>query len=226
MSTTTPWGWSDDENSVDAPHLYLIETLTGYQRYVKPVIDVAGATFLFLLAVPVILLATLLVLVTLGRPVIYRQERIGLGGTAFVLYKLRTMIADRRTGGSSDYAGTERRTVHKSPEDPRVGRVGAWLRALRLDEFPQLWNVIKGDMSLVGPRPELPDIVAEYEDWQHRRHAVKPGLTGLWQVSAPPGLLMHECTELDLEYVSKMSLITDLEIFLKTPSAMLRRRGF
>lgn len=226
MSTNSSWGWNDDEIAVDPGHLYLVESVTRYQRYLKPAIDLVGGLLLFLVTVPVILLSMLLVLATMGRPVLYRQERVGIGGRTFELYKLRTMIPDRRTGRSDDYEGPERRIAHKSPEDPRVGRLGAWLRALRLDEFPQLWNVLKGDMSLVGPRPELPDIVTGYENWQHRRHAVKPGLTGLWQVSAPQGKLMHECTELDLEYIATMSLMTDLEIALKTPSAMLRRRGF
>jgi len=107
-----------------------------------------------------------------------------------------------------------------------VPRVGALMRAFHLDELPQLWNVIKGDMSLVGPRPELPQIVERYAEWQHRRHVVKPGLTGLWQVSELNGHPMHECTEVDLEYLSTMGLGTDLSILIRTPVAVLRRHGY
>ncbi|HET9260478.1 MAG TPA: sugar transferase, partial [Acidimicrobiia bacterium] len=91
---------------------------------------------------------------------------------------------------------------------------------------PQLWNVVRGDMSLVGPRPELPEIVANYEEWQHRRHDVMPGLTGLWQVSARNGKPMHECTDVDLRYIEEMSFATDVAILFRTPAAMFHRRGF
>lgn len=226
MSAITPMGWGDEEQQDVGARLNLIGPLRSYRTHAKRGVDLIVGSILLVLAGPLVLLAMLLVFITLGRPVIYRQQRVGLDGQWFELYKLRTMVPDRRRGESNGYIGPERREVHKSREDPRVGRVGAWLRALRLDELPQFWNVIKGDMSLVGPRPELPDIVAEYEDWQHLRHTVKPGLTGLWQVSAPNGKLMHECTELDLEYISRISLRTDLGILVKTPSAMVRRRGF
>jgi lipopolysaccharide/colanic/teichoic acid biosynthesis glycosyltransferase len=135
------------------------------------------------------------------------------------------MIPDRRSGGGT-YIGPERRQTHKSPEDPRVTPIGRLLRAVRFDELPQLWNVIKGDMSLVGPRPELPEIVANYEPWQHRRHSVKPGLTGLWQVSHHNGKPMHECTDVDLEYIVQIGIASDISILLKTPAAMFHRRGF
>lgn len=196
-----------------------------YASRVKPVIDVVSGVVLLVMFTPLILLSIVLVATSLGTPVIYTQERVGLRGKRFKLYKLRTMIPDRRFG-EADYIGPERRHAHKSPEDPRVTSIGKFLRAIRFDELPQLWNVIKGDMSLVGPRPELPGIVADYDEWQHRRHIVKPGLTGLWQVSHHNGKPMHQCTEVDLEYIATMSLSSDLSILLRTPTAMLHRRGY
>jgi lipopolysaccharide/colanic/teichoic acid biosynthesis glycosyltransferase len=196
-----------------------------YAGRIKPVIDVVSGVALFVIFTPLILLSIVLVATSLGTPVMYTQERVGLGGKRFKLYKLRTMIPDRRSG-ESDYIGPERRQAHKSREDPRVTSIGKFLRAIRFDELPQLWNVIKGDMSLVGPRPELPGIVAAYDEWQHQRHIVKPGLTGLWQVSHQNGKPMHECTEVDLEYVATMSLSSDLSILMRTPAAMFHRRGY
>lgn len=188
---------------------------------------VAGSLFL-LLASPLIVTGMILVRLFMGKPVLFKQERVGRDGVTFELFKLRTMIPDRRSPESqSDYAGPERRVTHKSRHDPRIPPVGAALRAFRFDELPQLWNVVRGDMSLVGPRPELPAIVDHYEEWQHRRHSVLPGVTGLWQVSAPSGKLMHECTDLDLEYIDEgITFRRDLAILMQTPGAMLRRRGF
>lgn len=211
---------------VERPRLTLVPRPTTYAYRVKPLIDRALGVLLFGMVSPILLTVMLLARLFIGTPVIYRQTRIGLGGKPFELYKLRTMIPDRRRAEISSYDGPERRQSHKSPEDPRVLPLGSVLRALRLDELPQLLNVVRGDMSLVGPRPELPDIVAGYEDWQHDRHTVKPGLTGLWQVSAPEGKLMHECTDLDLQYIEQMSFATDLGILVRTPTAMIRRHGF
>jgi lipopolysaccharide/colanic/teichoic acid biosynthesis glycosyltransferase len=196
-----------------------------YSRRVKPFVDfVGGVSFLIILS-PIILISLGLVALSLGHPLIYRQDRIGIDGRPFKLYKLRTMTPDRRSGQGS-YIGPERRQTHKSRKDPRVTSIGRLLRAVRFDELPQLWNVIKGDMSLVGPRPELPQIVAHYEEWQHRRHIVRPGLTGLWQVSHHNGKPMHECTEVDLEYIAAMSFASDVSIMMRTPAAMFHRRGY
>lgn len=196
-----------------------------YETKVKPTIDRVGGVVLALLTLPILAGAALLVLVTMGRPVFYSSSRIGLNGERFNLYKLRTMIPDRRHD-TQTYDGPERRERHKSEDDPRVLPVGKFLRKTRLDELPQFWNVIKGDMSLVGPRPEMPMIVAGYEDWQHDRHNVKPGVTGPWQISDQNGTPMHECTEMDIQYIKRVSLKNDLAIMVKTPVAMVRRRGF
>ena len=161
---------------------------------------------------PLILVIALGLLVTLRRPIIFRQIRVGRNGVPFVLWKFRTMRPDRRKTNLP--TPVERRVCHKSPDDPRHTRFGRALRCTRLDELPQLANVLKGDMSLVGPRPEMTEIVARYEPWQHDRHLVRPGLTGLWQVSVVDEGLMHEHTDIDIEYIQAMDLKTDLRILL------------
>jgi lipopolysaccharide/colanic/teichoic acid biosynthesis glycosyltransferase len=197
-----------------------------YERYVKPVADRLGALILLVVAAPLILAASLAILVTMGRPVLLRQYRVGRHGKVFALYKFRTMTPDRRKG-HAHYEGVDRRRTHKHPEDPRITPVGAFLRKWSLDELPQFWNVARGDMSLVGPRPELVDIVARYETWQHRRHAVKPGITCTWQVSERGDTPLHEATEVDLDYVDRVSLALDLRLLLITPLAALGlRRGY
>lgn len=202
---------------------------TRYERLVKPVFDRMGAAVLLLLLAPVMLLAALVVFLRLGSPVLFRQERVGLGGEVFNVLKFRTMQPDRRKA-AVHYVGPERRVCHKDPHDPRLDGYGRFLRATSLDELPQLFNVLRGQMSLVGPRPELVDIVERhYEPWQHVRHTVKPGLTGLWQVTARANGngLMHEFTELDIRYVQEVTARADLAILLRTvPAVMGRQRGF
>lgn len=197
-----------------------------YVRWVKPTLDRLLGLVLLVITGPITLVACIMVLIRLGRPVFYSQERVGLNGETFRLHKLRTMLPDRRVE-QNGFHGEDRRVTHKSPDDPRVGPLGKLLRSKRIDELPQFWNVVKGDMSLVGPRPELPEIVRRYEPWQHQRHLVKPGVTGPWQVSPRNGKPMHECTEMDLDYLRQVSLLQDLRILAKTPTAMLgNRQGF
>jgi lipopolysaccharide/colanic/teichoic acid biosynthesis glycosyltransferase len=161
----------------------------------------------------------------LGRPAIFKQQRVGLNGREFTVYKLRTMRQDRRAN-IVQYNGADRRVNHKSPDDPRHVPLGQFLRKWSLDEIPQFWNVALGDMSLIGPRPELPFLVARYEPWQHRRHAVKPGITGLWQVSARDDTPMHLATDLDVEYVESVSLGRDMRVLLMTvPAALGAQKG-
>jgi lipopolysaccharide/colanic/teichoic acid biosynthesis glycosyltransferase len=202
-----------------------------YLRVVKPAMDLVLAAVALLLLAPVMAAVALAVFVSLGGPVVLRQRRIGYGGTEFTVYKFRTMHQDRRAGRDGlDEApdGIDRRVTHKSEDDPRLTPTGRLLRRLSLDELPQLVNVLRGEMSLVGPRPELPAVVdRHYADWQHRRHAVKPGLTGLWQVSERGNGLMHEHVDVDIDYVDQVSLRTDLRILLRTlPAALLTHQGF
>ena len=151
-----------------------------------------------------------------GRPVLYRQRRVGHNGQEFDLLKLRTMIVGAETQG----AGW---AVDKG--DPRITRVGRVLRRLSIDELPQLWNVIVSDMSLVGPRPPLPEEVSRYEPWQRRRLSMSPGLTCLWQVSGRNEVDFDRWMALDLKYIDTWSPLLDLKILLKTVPAVLSGRG-
>lgn len=217
----------DHDRRVDRPHLHEVAYHRPgvYERYVKRVIDFTISLTLLFLFTPVLGLLAVLVKWRIGSPVLYAQCRVGRGGELFRIYKFRTMIPDRRQD-DSEFNGPDRRRVHKSPEDPRVVPFGGLLRRLSLDELPQLWNVVRGDMSLVGPRPELPEIVADYEEWQHARHLVKPGITCLWQISNREELL-KDSTQLDLDYIEAMSFTTDLRILLATPAAaVFKKNGF
>ena len=197
-----------------------------YERYLKAAVDRLGGVLLLIVTAPLSLAAAVAIRITMGSPVILRQARVGRDGVVFTLYKFRTMEPDRR-GDNVAYSGDDRRRTHKHPRDPRITPVGRFLRTWSLDELPQFLNVIRGDMSLVGPRPEMVQIVARYEAWQHTRHLVKPGITGLWQISERGDRAMHEATETDLEYLERISFWTDLRIMVLTPLAALGlRRGY
>ncbi|MFI7602234.1 sugar transferase [Actinoplanes sp. NPDC049681] len=201
--------------------------LKGSARFVKATFDRAGAAALLVLAAPVLGVIAVLIKARGGRgPAIFRQERVGKNGRPFTLYKFRTMHAD------AEARLTELRNLNdtdgalfKMRRDPRVTPVGRWLRRFSLDELPQLVNVVKGDMSLVGPRPPLAGEVAMYPADMRRRLVVKPGLTGLWQVSGRSNLTWEESIRLDLTYVENWSLAMDLAILARTVSAVLRSSG-
>lgn len=195
-----------------------------YCRAVKPVFDALAGFVLLMLFLPVLLLVALTVRLKLGKHVLYRQERVGRDGRPFVMYKFRTMQPDRRKA-AMPFEGIDRRVSHKRDDDPRHTPLGRFLRRSSLDELPQLWNVVMGQMSLVGPRPELPHVVAKYQPWQHARHQVKPGLTGFWQVSERAGGLAHEGVHLDIDYLHRLSLWTDLSVLVRTVPVTLRRTG-
>ncbi|MDQ3539479.1 MAG: sugar transferase, partial [Chloroflexota bacterium] len=182
-----------------------------YTCVLKRWIDAIISLLALVVLSPLLVVIALVILHTMGAPVIFRQTRIGRDGQPFVVYKFRTMIPDRRRG-PQQCGDVDRRKTHKSSWDPRVTLVGRILRRTSLDELPQLLNVVRGEMSLVGPRPELPEIVARYQPWQHRRHVVRPGLTGWWQVQGRSDRPMHENTELDLLYIQRLSPAFDLLI--------------
>jgi lipopolysaccharide/colanic/teichoic acid biosynthesis glycosyltransferase len=196
---------------------------TGYARIGKPVLDRTVAALLLVLLLPVLLVVAVSVLVSIGRPVLFRQRRVGRDGRVFSVWKFRTMRPDRRAQRAP--VTEDRRQTHKSERDPRHTGVGRRLRKWSLDELPQVWNVLRGDMSLVGPRPELVEVVEHYAPWQRQRHLVRPGITGLWQVSKRGEGLMHLYTDVDLEYVATMTFRRDLAILVRTIPAALSRRG-
>jgi len=196
-----------------------------YRSFGKAALDRTVAFVALLVLSPLVLLVALLVRINLGKGVLYRQVRVGQNGRHFTVVKFRTMHADRRQRSADDLNGPDRRVTHKTTEDPRHTPLGRVLRRFSLDELPQLWNVLRGDMSLVGPRPELPVVVDRYHQWQHLRHLVKPGITGLWQVSERGDLAMHECVETDLDYVRRLGFFTDMAILIRTIPAAVRGTG-
>ncbi len=184
-----------------------------------------GAALGLLLAAPVLLLAWTAIRIEDGGRVIYRQIRVGVNGQPFIVYKLRSMALDA-DNGMDHLAVINERTdgpLFKAADDPRVTRVGAVIRALSIDELPQLFNVLTGTMSLVGPRPALPQEVAQFDPELLRRHSVKPGMTGLWQLEARDNPSFHAYRRLDLLYVDNWSIGLDLAILVATVPMVVAR---
>ena len=200
----------------------------GPKLYGKRAFDLAAAGCLVLLLSPVLLVVAILVKVSDRGPVLFRQRRVGRNGRDFDMLKFRSMVVDaeaRLANLSRQHDGPGNRVLFKMKSDPRVTPVGRVLRRLSLDELPQLFNVLRGEMSLVGPRPPLAREVEEYEERVHRRFLVKPGITGLWQVSGRSDLSWEESVRLDLYYVENWSITTDLAILWRTLRAVLGSRG-
>jgi exopolysaccharide biosynthesis polyprenyl glycosylphosphotransferase len=200
--------------------------LDGGRRVLKGLFDRTAALTGLLLLSPLLLVVAFLIKVTSAGPVMFKQVRVGRGGREFTVLKFRTMVQDAEARKNALLEHNENDGVlFKIREDPRITRVGRWLRRYSLDELPQLFNVLRGDMSLVGPRPPLPEEVAQYGGDVYRRLVVKPGLTGLWQVSGRSDLTWDESVRLDLRYVDNWSLALDLQIMWKTWSAVFRGSG-
>jgi len=200
--------------------------ISEYDRVVKRVFDILVAVPLLLLVSPLMLLIAMLVKLDSPGPVIFRQERVGENGLHFIMYKFRTMHTDAEKHlGELIKTNSNGEIVFKHRDDPRVTRLGRFLRRYSLDELPQFLNVIKGEMSMVGPRPELPLLVDQYAPWQRRRWTVPPGITGWWQISGRSDNPMHLHVEDDLYYIANYSLNLDVAILLKTVRAVFRGRG-
>jgi exopolysaccharide biosynthesis polyprenyl glycosylphosphotransferase len=200
--------------------------LHGGIRVVKELVDRVGALALLVLLSPVLLGVALSVRVTSRGPVLFRQVRVGRDGREFRIFKFRSMYVDAEARlAELRHLNEHDGVLFKIRDDPRVTPVGRWLRRFSLDELPQLLNVALGQMSLVGPRPPLPSEVAAYADDVRRRLAVKPGMTGLWQVSGRSDLPWEEAVRLDLRYVENWSLSLDLVILLRTMTAVVRSSG-
>jgi lipopolysaccharide/colanic/teichoic acid biosynthesis glycosyltransferase len=203
-------------------------TITVRTAWSKRALDTTMVVIALILTAPALLLIAMLVRATSSGPVLFRQTRIGAGGREFVMLKFRTMqngcpddlhrayVKDLLNG-----AATQQDGLFKLHNDPRITPVGRVLRKLSLDELPQLFNVLRGEMSLVGPRPALPWELRMFPAWAHRRLEVLPGVTGLWQVGGRNRLTMLEALELDVQYVDHHTLWLDLRILAKTPIALL-----
>jgi exopolysaccharide biosynthesis polyprenyl glycosylphosphotransferase len=210
----------------DIPLIGLREPrITGLAWGVKRLFDIVMTLLLLIPGLPLMALIALWIKLDSPGPVIFSQRRVGENGRLFAMYKFRTMYVDAENRRPPPRPDEQGRPVHKLPDDDRVTRAGRWLRAFSLDELPQFFNVLKGEMSLVGPRPEQQFIVESYEPWQRQRLAVPPGITGWWQVNGRSDLPMHLNTHLDLYYIRNYSLWLDLVILWRTLGAVLSRQG-
>jgi exopolysaccharide biosynthesis polyprenyl glycosylphosphotransferase len=218
---------TDIEDFAGVPMLDLrAPALSEYQRLVKRGFDLLFGALATLLALPVMALIGLVIRIFDGKPVFFIQKRVGENGRIFEVYKFRTMVknAEQIKNGveRTDASGN---LIHKSEHDPRITRVGGFLRRFSLDELPQLFNVVMGTMSLVGPRPELPYLVEKYQAWQRKRFAVQPGITGWWQINGRSERMMHLHTEDDLYYINNYTLWLDIQILIRTIWTVLLAKG-
>jgi lipopolysaccharide/colanic/teichoic acid biosynthesis glycosyltransferase len=223
----------DDRGGVTAPRRHVGGVETGrFTELMIRALDVAGATVLLILLAPILLLVGLAIRLDSPGPAIYRQRRLGRNLEPFSVAKFRTMregsAADAHRRHVQQMIAGERgaaRPMTKLTEDDRVTRVGSFLRRSSIDELPQLWNVLNGQMSLVGPRPPIGYEVEKYPSWAFRRFAVKPGITGLWQVRGRSLLTFEEMIALDTEYVERRSLSLNLKILVLTLPTVLHGKG-
>jgi exopolysaccharide biosynthesis polyprenyl glycosylphosphotransferase len=200
--------------------------IDGFQRLLKRLMDMAASAVGLLVLSPLLLIIGLWIKLEDGGPIFYRADRVGENGKLFRMLKFRSMVVDadkiQHLVNQTDAHG---HILHKSAHDPRVTRIGHFLRRTSIDELPQLWNVLIGDMSLVGPRPELPWLVEKYEPWQRKRFAVPQGITGWWQVNGRSDKPMHLHSEEDLYYIQNYSIWLDFQILFKTVVVVLKGKG-
>ncbi|HHI03054.1 MAG: sugar transferase [Candidatus Zixiibacteriota bacterium] len=194
--------------------------------FIKDIIDRVGAAVGIILSAPIIAIAALAIRIDSKGPIFFKQVRSGKNGKAFKMIKLRTMVNEADTFKEQlQHLNEMSGPVFKIQDDPRITKVGKFLRKYSVDEFPQFFNVLKGDMSLVGPRPPLPQEVEKFEPWQHRKLSVKPGLSCLWQVNGRSNLDFEHWIELDLQYIDQWSLAMDAKILAQTIPAVLKGKG-
>ena len=198
--------------------------LSGVESAIKRIFDVVITCVALVVAVPLMAVVALAIRLTSRGPALFRQERVTKGGRPFTMYKFRTMVVD--PGGENDGPFLDlTKPFFKMTDDPRLTKIGGLLRSLSLDELPQLWNVIRGDMSLVGPRPLPVEQVTANPDLLEPRHEVRAGLTGWWQIHGRSEIEGEEALRMDLFYIENWSLMLDLYILLKTIGAVVTRRG-
>lgn len=202
------------------------QTRVGYE-FSKRVLDCLGAGVGLLLLTPLFLLLSLLIRLDSRGPVLFSQTRVGKDGEEFRCWKFRSMFVDAEARKAELAAANEMAggVIFKMKRDPRITRVGRFIRKASIDELPQLWNVLAGDMSLVGPRPPVPQEVAQYTPYERQRLAVKPGLTCFWQVSGRSDLPFDEQVKLDIHYTQVRCFRLDIELLLRTIPAVLFARG-
>lgn len=194
---------------------------------VKRVVDIIGSACALLISSPIMLGVAIAIKFDDGGPVFFSQQRVGLHGKPFTMYKFRSMVtnAEELKKKLAEENGQSDRFIFKMKDDPRITKIGHFIRKTSLDEFPQFFNVLKGDMSLVGPRPALPDEVARYGSLYSTRLLVKPGITGPWQVSGRSDLSQEQSEYLDVSYIENWSIAGDLAILAKTVLVVFRGTG-
>jgi exopolysaccharide biosynthesis polyprenyl glycosylphosphotransferase len=191
----------------------------------KRITDIVLAAAALVLLFPIMAAIALMIRLTSPGPAIFRQERCGLNGRRFVFYKFRSMCKDAHAMRPQLEHLSKRELAMKIPNDPRLTPIGRWLRKFSVDEWPQLWNVLRGDMSLVGPRPAVPEEVEQYKRWQRRRLRMRPGLTCLWAVNGRDEVDFETWMKMDMEYIDNWSLALDWKIILRTIPSVLSGRG-
>src|SRR3972149_1691096 len=217
---------SSRSEQISFPQPITVTSRQTFGVFVKRIVDIVGAALIVVFLSPLLLMVTILIKRDSAGPAIFKQTRTGLNNKTFTLYKFRSMFNNAEAEqeglrGFNEATGP----LFKMKKDPRITRVGYWLRKTSLDEFPQFVNVLKGEMSLVGPRPPLPDEVEEYGDKEMQRLSVTPGITGLWQINGRSELSFEEMVNLDLTYIDNWSLWLDLKILALTMPAVFSRRG-
>lgn len=200
--------------------------IDSFQRFVKRLLDIFISASLLILLAPVFALVAFAIKREDNGPIFYRANRVGENGRPFAMLKFRSMVVDAdKIQFAVNQVDEEGNLVHKQVDDPRITRIGHFIRRTSIDELPQLVNVLKGEMSLVGPRPELPWLVENYEPWQRKRFAVPQGITGWWQVNGRSDNLMHLHTDQDIYYIQNYSLWLDIQILWRTINVVLRGKG-
>lgn len=202
-------------------------TVIGGARALKRLIDITGAIFLLIVPSPIFTLIALLIRLDSPGSVLFKQTRIGKWAIPFQMYKFRLMYidAEARKAALAKNNEMDGGVIFKMKHDPRITRVGRYMRRASIDELPQLWNVLKGNMSLVGPRPPVPSEVSQYTLSDRRRLEAKPGITCVWQVSGRSDIPFEQQVELDFAYIESQSLWMDIKLLLKTIPAVLLGRG-
>ncbi|WEK53929.1 MAG: sugar transferase [Candidatus Cohnella colombiensis] len=211
----------------DYPCLQIVKTpMRGFNLIMKRSMDIILSAIGIIVGLPLLILVALLIKINSPGPILFKQTRIGRNGVKFTMLKFRSMV-NGAEGRKRNLLHRNEATGHsfKLKSDPRVTRVGSVLRKYSIDELPQLWNVLKGEMSLIGPRPSLPEEVQQYSDYHWRRMDVRPGMTGLWQVSGRSDLTFEEWINLDIQYIERWSLAMEMKILIKTVPVVIKGTG-
>jgi exopolysaccharide biosynthesis polyprenyl glycosylphosphotransferase len=214
------------ETSTPEAKATTLQGLSPRQRFIKRTLDIVLVSIVLVLALPVMTLVAIAIKTTSRGPILFKQRRVGEGGKLFTIYKFRSMVVNAEALQANVNVKDENgNVIHKQKNDPRVTAIGRIIRKTSLDELPQLFNVLKGDMSLVGPRPELPWLVEQYESWQQQRFMAPQGITGWWQVNGRSDTPCHLSTDKDIWYIQNYSVWLDLKILFMTVPALLKGKG-